>query len=407
MRIEPDVVKGFRDYLPPESNKRKKIREVIEKYFRLYGFQPVETPTIEFDEIMRQDDTLEEEDQAVSDRFRLQDKGGRKLGLRYEFTFQLARIFKQHPNIKLPFRRYQIGSNFRDEPTSAYRTREFTQCDADIIGDSSIEADAECVALFNDIVKELKVPVEIQVNNRKLLNAIIESVQIQNKIRVMRELDKMDKIGEDAVKGNLKKYSNTNQIITLFKILEKPLEFFIKNLFEGADEIKKLQGFGKYYGYKINFNSSLARGFAYYTGNIIEFVSKEKKITIAAGGRYDKVAGKYLNKDLSAVGISFGMDRLISFTELSGDITKCAIISLNQDKESINIAKLLRKQGTSCLLFFGKPGKWLDYADSQGIPYVIFVGTEEIAQKKFKLKDMKSGDENLLSEKQIIIKLKK
>src|SRR3972149_1357722 len=192
MKIEVDTVKGFQDYLPPESLKRDAVRKVVEKQFKLHGFVPIETPVVEFDELMKPD-TPNEEDEAISDRFRLTDRAGRNLGLRYEFTFQLARIFKQNPNIKMPFRRYQIGEVFRDEPIGAGRFRQFTQCDADIIGDASIDADAECLALISDILKELKIESEIQVNNRKLLNAILESVQITDRTKVMRELDKMEK----------------------------------------------------------------------------------------------------------------------------------------------------------------------------------------------------------------------
>src|SRR3989344_6464741 len=141
MISEVDTVKGFTDYLPPESLKRDKIRKIVEKVYRLYGFLPIETPIIEYDETMKPN-TLpnEQEDEAVSDRFRLKDRAARSLGLRYEFTFQLSRILKQNPNIKLPFRRYQIGDVFRDEPIRAGRTRQFTQCDIDILGDSSVNA---------------------------------------------------------------------------------------------------------------------------------------------------------------------------------------------------------------------------------------------------------------------------
>jgi len=407
MKIDPETVKGFQDFLPPESLKRVKIKEVVEKYSKLYGFLPVETPTIEFDELMRQDDLLEKEDQAISDRYKLKDKGGRNLALRYEFTFQLARILKQNPNIKLPFKRYQIGNVFRDEPTSTERFREFTQCDVDIIGSPNIEADAECLALFDDILKELKIKSEIQVNNRKLLNAIIDSIQIQDKIAVMRELDKLDKIGEDTVKGNIRKFANPNQILTLFRLLEKPLDFFIKNLFDGAEEIKKLQGLGKFYGFKVKFNPFMVRGLLYYTGNIFEIKVQGKKDSIAAGGRYDKLVGKYLGRQIPAVGISFGLERLASLADIKIDKAKVIIISLDQDEEAIKLAQRLRKNKISCITMFGKPTNALEYANSEQIPYAIFIGQEEITAKKFKLKDMKSGDEKLLSEKQLIGKLRK
>ncbi|MDP4039591.1 MAG: histidine--tRNA ligase [Candidatus Pacearchaeota archaeon] len=407
MIYEPETVKGFQDFLPEKARERAKIKEVIERYFKLYGFLPIETPTIEFDELMRTDATIEKEDEAVSDRFRLKDRGSRNLGLRYEFTFQLPRILKQNPNLKLPFKRYQIGSVFRDEPTSSNRFREFTQCDADIIGDSSIESDAECISLFSDILNELNIKPIIEINNRKLINSIIESVKIENKISVMRELDKLDKAGEDTIKANLRKYADANQIITLFKLLEKPLDFFVKNIFEGAEEIEKLRKLSQVYGFKIKFNPFMVRGFSYYTGNVFEIKIEGTKDSIAAGGRYDKTAGKYLNREIPAVGISFGLERLTNLAKVKTEKTKAILVSLNKNKESISLAKKLRKNNISCEISFGKPGKALEYANSLEIPYAIFIGEEEITKKKFKIKNMQSGEESLLTEKTIISKLKK
>lgn len=409
MIFEPDTVKGFQDFLPPESEKRTAIRKVIEETFSKYGFRPMETPIIEFDELMR-GDSLNQEDEAVSDRFRLRDKGNRNLGLRFELTFQLARIFKQNPNLKLPFKRYQIGKSFRDEPTSATRFREFTQCDIDIIGSKNIQADAECLATFSDILKTLKVDSEIEINNRKLLAAIIDSVKIREAPAVMRELDKLEKVGEDTVKANLKKYADTTQILTLFKILEKPLSFFVRNMFAGAEDLENLQDLGKIYGFQTTFNPFMIRGLGYYTGNIFEVKVKDSKDTIGAGGRYDKTVGKFSGKDIPAVGISFGLERLSSLVK-SGDLkiqrAKTIIISLEKDTETIKLAQKLRKSGISCITYFKKAGKALEYANSQEIPYAIFIGKEEISAKKYKLKNLDSGDEELLTEKAIISKLKK
>ena len=317
MRLDIGTVKGFQDYLPPESLKRKKIAEIVEKYYKLYGFVPIETPIIEFDELMRPDIISSEgEDEAVADRFRLQDRGGRNLGLRYEFTFQLARIFKENPNIKLPMKRYQIGPVFRDEPIRQGRTRQFVQCDADVIGDSSTNADAECLALASDILKELKINnFEIQINNRKLLNAIIESVEIKEQKQVLKELDKIEKIGADIVKANLRKYASANQIITLFKLLEKDIEFFKDNAFDGINEIEDLIKKLKVYGIKTRLNLSMVRGLSYYTGNIFEIYLTEKKTSIAGGGRYDKTVGKMSNRVIPAVGISFSIESLMGLCE--------------------------------------------------------------------------------------------
>ncbi|MEK6915288.1 MAG: histidine--tRNA ligase [Nanoarchaeota archaeon] len=410
MIYQPETVKGFEDYLPPESLKREKIKDTARKYFKLYGFLPVETPIIEFDELMR-GDTIGGEDEAVRDRFRLRDRANRNLGLRYEFTFQLARLFKQNLNIKLPFKRYQIGSVFRDENIKLGRTREFTQCDIDIIGDSSINADVECLAVMTDILKELKIEdVEIQVNNRKLVDEIIKSVQISEKQEVLREIDKIEKIGEDQVKFNLKKYADANQILSLFKLMEKDIKFFKDNVFEGSQDLTDLIQKCKEYGIKATFNPRLMRGFNYYTGNVFEV--SIGKTALLGGGRYDKLVGKYLNRDIPAVGISFSVEAIMGLcnsqiNSMEIENTKAIVISIDKDKEAIKLAQILRNNNVSCVIFLEKVGKALEYANNYKIPYAIFVGKEEVSRKKFKLKDLNSGEESLLAEKSVVSKLKR
>lgn len=401
MIFEPEIVKGFKDYLPEEALKRREVKRIIEDVFVKYGFMPLETPVLEFDELMR-GDNLEGEDEAVSDRFRLKDKGGRNLGLRYEFTFQLARLFKQNPNLKLPFKRYQIGEVFRDEPTGHGRYRQFVQCDADVVGDSSIESDAECLAMVVDVCKSLGIEPVIEVNNRKLISAIIESVRIENPKAVMKELDKLGKLDEDTIKSNLKKYADANQVLTLFRMMEKDLDFFEKNLFEGADELKALDELGKYYGFEIKFNPSMMRGLSYYTGNIFEVKVEGQKNTVIAGGRYDKTVGKFSGKEIPAVGISFGLDRITEAADIEAKAVDAILISLSQDEEVIQLGTRLRKKGISCVTFFGKPGKGLDYANSYGIKKAVFVGAEEVKANKYKLKDLDSGEEELVSEKSLV-----
>ncbi|MAG38128.1 histidine--tRNA ligase [Candidatus Pacearchaeota archaeon] len=408
MKFEPETVKGFQDFLSPESVKRKQVKKIIENFFELYGFIPIETPIVEYDELMMPDSIDSNEDEAVSDRFRLQDRAGRNLGLRYEFTFQLQRIFKQNPNLKLPFKRYQIGPVFRDEPISSNRFRQFVQCDADIIGSSSVDSDVECLSLISDITTALGIEAEIEINNRKLLASIIESVQIPNPSKVIKEIDKFEKIGEDEVKANLRKFTTPNQIVTLLKLLEKPFSFFLENAFDGAEELKKTIDQAKLYKIKLKFNPYLARGLGYYTGNIFEVKVQGSKNTIAAGGRYDNSVGKFLNREIPAVGISFGLERITQLAKLSvPKPVKALIISIDEPEDSISLTKKLRKSNIPCVLTFGQVSKQLEYANSQEIPYVIFIGSEEISSKKFKLKDMLSGEEKLLNGKQLISKLSK
>lgn len=409
MNIEVDTVKGFQDYLPPVSAQRAKIKQIVEKVYRLYGFQPIETPLVEYDELMRPEALPgEQEDEAISDRFRLKDRAGRNLGLRYEFTFQLARILKLNPTLKLPFKRYQIGEVFRDEPIRLGRTRQFTQCDIDIIGDASVQAEAECFAVVMQIFKELNIEVEIQVNNRKLIEAIIESCELMQKKQVFREIDKIEKIGEDLVKMNLKKYGDANQIVTLFKLMEKDLSFFEKNKFEGALELKALIVAAQAQGIKVVFKPSLMRGLSYYTGNIFEIVIAGTKTALCGGGRYDKTVGKYLNRDIPAVGISFSIEALMGLCE--EQLASLAIpppalvqlISIQQEKATQKFAQKLRTANIAVSILYDKPGKCLEYASAYGIPFAIFIGEDELKKKKVKLRDLKTGIEQELTEKQLI-----
>ena len=370
-----ETVKGFRDV---EASKRIAIRDVIESIFQLYNFKPIETPIIEYEKFVKGDSN----DEAVSDIFRLSDKGKRKLALRYEFTFQLARIAR---NKKLPFRRYQVGEVFRDEPITGNRWRQFTQCDADIIG-SNVKDEAEILKLIVEILTELKVKFTINVNNRKLLNEILESkgIKDKDKLSIIKEIDKLDKLSEKEVKRNLKKYS-AEGLLSIFKKDEKYFEKY-----ESFKEIKELKKVCKLFGVKIKFQPSLARGLAYYNGTIFE-VKSDLKETIAAGG-------SYLVNNNQSTGISFGLDRLEMLTDAIPLFKKVLVISLNQDKKAIEVCDKIRDLNIPCQVYYGKPGKALDYANSNKIDSVIFIGEDEIKKKKLKIKDMKSGKENFIGD---------
>jgi len=384
-----EPVKGFSDYTGEDAERREAIRKILVKNFELYGFEPAETPVIEQEEFVKGDNEF---DEAVSDIFKLEDKGKRKLALRYELTFQLKRIAE---NKKLPYKRYQIGEVFRDEPVSGNRFRQFSQCDVDIVG-SNVRDEAEILALTFKNMKDLKIESEINVNNRKLLNAIIKSLEITNPEFVLREIDKLDKQGEDVVKNNLAKFIDKQTIFKLFKILRSPLSSFKK--YEGYKELKELIELCKSYGIEIKFNPFLARGLSYYNGSIFEVKVKGANGNICGGG-------SYLINNNQSTGISFGLERLSQLAKVKLNDKKVLIININQDKKSIDLAEKLRKQNISVTIS-EKISKGLEYANSYSIPKVIFVGSEEVKKKKFKLKDMKSGKEEFLREKELIERLK-
>jgi histidyl-tRNA synthetase len=355
--------------------------------FEKYGFEPAETPMIEYEEFVRGQN---QNDEAVSDIFKLKDKGKRKLALRYEFTFQLKRIAK---NKKIPYKRYQIGEVFRDEPVQSNRVRQFTQCDVDIVG-STIKDEAEILALANEIFEKLGIKIIIYFNNRKLLNEILDELKIRNKEKVLREIDKLDKLSEKQVKKNLKK-DKTEKIL---QIIKKPENYFKK--YKSYSDIEELKNLCKIYNVKLIFLPSLARGLSYYNRSVFEVRVKDTKESICAGGSYRLYEGNQKKepkiKGISAIqstGISFGLERLSLVAKLKTEKEKFLIISLNQDKKAINLVQKMRKQGKNTVLFYGKPSKALEYANSYKINKVIFVGKEEIKKKKFKIKDMKTGKE--------------
>lgn len=370
-----DTVKGFQDFTGEEAAKRAAVRKIIEETFQQYGFEPAETPIIEQESFVKADNS---QDEAVSDIFKLQDKGKRKLALRYEFTFQLKRIAK---NKKLPYKRYQIGPVFRDEPTSANRFRQFIQCDVDIIG-STAKDEAEVLALTAEILNKLGIKFTININNRKLLNEILDKAAIKKKQEVIREIDKLDKQPEAEVKKNLKKYK-AEKILSIINNKEKCKKY------KSYKEIEQLKKLCTNYKVKINFQPSLARGLSYYNGSVFEIKSQGAKESITAGGSF--LVGK-----TQATGISFGLARLAALAKIQPQQTNYLIISINQDKAAIQLAQKLRKQGKSAIIFYGKPSKALQYANSKNIQAAIFVGDKEVKSKKFKVKDLKSGKEKLL-----------
>lgn len=382
-----ETVKGFRDIFGEEALKREKIKELLIQKFKNYGFMPAETPIIEQEEFAR----AEQSEETISDIFRLKDKGNRALALRYELTFQLKRLAQ---NKKLPYRRYQIGEVFRDEPISANRFREFTQCDVDIVG-SNARDEAEILKLFFEILKELKIDATIYINNRKLLNEILKEQKIQEKDRLqtIKEIDKLDKLPEQEVRTNLKKYG-ADKLITLLK---KPESYF--NKYNAFKEIQELKNYCNSYGVSVKFQPSLARGLSYYNSSVFEIKTKAMKESIAGGG-------SYLINGIQSTGISFGLDRITSLAKIKVAGIKAIIISISQEKEAIKIVEKLRKENISCFII-DKISKALEYANSQKISFVVFIGTEELKKKKFKLRDMKTGKEFLLNEKELVDKLRK
>ena len=370
-----ETVKGFRDFTGEEAQKRAELMKIIAETFERYDFEPAETPIIEQEGFVRGEN---KEDEAVSDIFRLQDKGKRNLALRYEFTFQLKRLMQ---NKKLPYKRYQIGPVFRDEPVSSNRLRQFIQCDVDVVG-STIKDEAEILALSNEILNKLGIKPIILINNRELLNEILDDNKIKekDKLQVLREIDKYDKIGEKQVKVNLKKLG-ADKIIDALKRGEK---YFSK--FKNYNEILELMKYCGIYGVKVLFSPTLVRGLSYYNKNVFELKTKGIKETIIAGG-------SYMFEGVQCTGVAFGLDRIALLSKINNEHEKYLVVSLDQDKKAIELSKKFRNKNKITSIYYGKPSKALDYANSYKIGKVIFIGKEEVKKGKYKIKDMKTGKE--------------
>lgn len=371
--MNTDLVKGFAEFTGEEAQRRADIMRIIVEEFEKFGFEPAETPIIENEEFVRGENP---NDEAVRDIFKLQDRGERKLALRYEFTFQLKRISK---NKKLPYRRYQIGYNFRDEPVRKGRTRQFIQCDADVVG-STIKDEAEILSIYKDILEKLRVKFTIYINNRKLLNEILEKEGVKNKVEVIREIDKLDKLSEKEVAQNLKKYKAEK----LLKIFNQPEKYFEK--YSSYSEIRELKKYCKMFGVDVKFRPFLARGFSYYNGTVFEVWTKELGVSIGGGG-------SYLVNGIQSTGISFGLEAIMLVTNFKIEREKYLVVSLDEDREAIELVRNLREKGKIATVVYGKPSKALEFANSYNYNKVVFVGEKEVRAKKFKVKDMASGKE--------------
>ena len=423
--MELQIPKGTRDVSPEEKIVKDKIVKTLKEIFELYGYAPLDTPILErFDALSSKYGGGAE---ILKETFRLKDQGSRELALRYDLTVPLARYIGMNSNIKMPFKRYQIGEVFRDGPVASARYRQFTQCDVDVVGSSSMAVDAEIITLIYAAFRKFDMEVAVKVNSRKLLNNILDYCGIEKASQesVILSIDKLEKLGLNVVKNELKEQKVGNEKIDkIMGILNingdnKQKISQLKNLLktsEGLDEIEQLLGYLKNLNFEADFQVSLARGLSYYTGTVIEAFLKNSKVksSVCAGGRYDSMIGAFLDKgNCPAAGVSFGVDRIYdAFVEKQKinkkTSTKVYIIPIKTLNESTKIAQKLRDSGinTDIDSMERGPSKNLEYANSLGIPYVVFIGKKELQENKIKLRDMETGKEEMLEMEEIIKKLK-
>ncbi len=418
--------RGTRDILPENQIIRARIISILKGTFELFGFSPLETPVIERFDVLSS--KYAGGDEILKESFKLRDQGNRDLGLRYDLTVPLARVVGMNPQIRVPFKRYQIGDVFRDGPVSLGRYRQFKQCDIDIVGCKEMTADVEIINITYMAFKKMGFEPLIKVNNRKILNGIMDKIGIPDdkKIPTILSIDKLEKFGSKSVTDELKQKGISenaiNELIEIITVqgkneekLAKLKEILPEN--EGLKEIEQLIEYLNVLKVDFIFDVSLARGLSYYTGTVYETILKGSKIksSVAGGGRWDRMIGEFLGKgDYPAVGISFGLDRIFdAYLEKNPTKQKTVstifIIPIGTLKESLKMAQKLRESEikVDIDLISKGPSKNLKYANSLGIPYVLFIGEDELKRNKAKLKNMETGEENLFSTEEIIGYFKK
>jgi histidyl-tRNA synthetase len=422
-KMDYQNVRGTQDYLPEQEVTRRAIRRTLEDTFMAYGCKPIETPILNYTELMASKYAGGAE--ILQEMYTLTDRGERDLALRYDLTIPFAKVVAMNPSITMPFKRYEIGKVFRDGPIKAGRFREFTQCDVDIVGVTSQAAEAELMLMAIDAFDRLNLQINIQYNNRKLLVGLLQlfEVEQQQMNQVILILDKIEKIDQKTMLSELRELGiSENSMTKIKKFLEaRPEinmayfnEFANQNtiLQQGIQELVELTAYLNALGLneKCTFNPFLARGLEIYTATIYEIFLADGTIrsSIGSGGRYDQTIGGLLGSEeqsYATVGISFGLDVIYTALEVIGRIEQNVpivdiyIIPLGTEKSALKLAAALRQHEykVEVELSGKKVKKAMEKANRENTPQVIVLGEDEVTQNMYKIKNMQSGKEEVIA----------
>ena len=449
MAQKPSIPKGTRDFSPAEMVKRNYIFETIKEVFRLYGFQPIETPAMEnlstlmgkygeegdklLFKILNSGDfagNVQDDIWTEKNSNKLTPKISEK-GLRYDLTVPTARFVVQYQNeITFPFKRYQIQPVWRADRPQKGRYREFYQCDVDVIGSNSLLNEVELVQIIDDVFTRLKINTVVKINNRKILSGIAEVIGENSRITdITVAIDKLDKIGLEKVNTELAEKGvsaeainklqpilalkgNTSEKITQLEQILLNSEIGLK----GIAEIKKLFDYldNLQLNTEVELDLTLARGLNYYTGAIFEVKARDFEMgSICGGGRYDDLTGIFGLPNVSGVGVSFGAERIYDvlllanlFPQHSTETTKVLFVNFGEKEEAYCLPVLteIRKNGINAEIFpdSAKMQKQMTYANKKEIPFVVLAGESEMKAQKFTLKNMETGEQKSVSSEELI-----
>lgn len=405
----PQTLKGFRDFLPETMAVRNYVKNLLISVFETYGFEPLETPSLEYSSVLK-GKYNNETDEKLGYFFK--DNGDREVGLRYDLTVPTAKVLAIYgPQIPLPFKRYQIQPVWRADNTQKGRYREFYQCDIDTFGTNSPIADAEIISIIYTVTKKLNFKeFTIRINSRTVLkNILLQSDITDDQNSALQSLDKFQKIGKDGVRKELnEKGFSQLQIDSLFKYIKvaKPDE----NLAAVFTAIKNFGVPEKFY----KFDSTLVRGCDYYTGTIFETTVEEPKIgSIGGGGRYDKLIETLGGPDIPAVGYSFGLEPLIDcinelnlLPNLPKTKTKIMVANFGEKtlNKSLEFTSLLRQNNIPTVFYPNEEriGKQFKYASLKNIPFVALIGENELINNTVTIKNMSTSEQKTISQNEVV-----
>ena len=419
-------VRGSIDFGGKDAIIRSFISKTLQETFEKYGYNPLETSILCYYDLLAL--KYDEDNDILKEIYKVTDQGKRNLALRYDLTVPFAKYIASNSNIKLPFKRYEIGKVFRDGPIKKGRAREFVQCDVDSVGIEGQMIEAELISIFVEGYSKLGIDIIVKYNNRKLMNGIIEVCKVEKEkiSQVITVIDKIEKLSKDELILEFKKQGlQEKQIDDLLKYLNMSLEELInifaennnQNLKEGLVELNELNQYIKELNLTkyIKFVSSLARGQEYYTGTVFEVYIADGSIksSIGGGGRYDRIIGDFINdgKKYPAVGISFGLDvifEILKEKQMNFNNIDVYIIPMNNKVLALKIANELRKNKINVEIDMNdlKLKKALGIVNEKNIPVVIILGDDEINQNKIAIKDMKNKTQVLENMDEYVNKVK-
>ncbi len=428
--IKPQTLKGFRDYLPPAAMAREELLEAARRVFRSYGFSPIDTPALEYSEII----LGKGGDESDKQLFRFTDQGDRDVALRFDLTVPFARFAAQHFNdLGMPFKRYHTGTVWRAEKPQKGRFREFMQCDFDTIGTDSNAADIETLLVIHDLLMAVGFErFTIRVNNRMILNGLLAQLGLADRaVGVLRALDKLHKIGPAGVISEMTDRvgataTQASQVLELAGISGPPKDLLLRlgTLLQksdqgtaGVEKLAELFDVAHVAGIpaeRLQLDVSIARGLDYYTGTIYETVLDDRPEfgSVCSGGRYDDLAGLFTNQRLPGVGASLGLDRLLAALEDLGRVPATStpapvfivLFSAARLGEYARIGRMLRTAGIFAELFpEARPvGKQLKYADRKGFRVALIAGDDEFAAGQWQVKDLRQGGQERVVEGELV-----